>query len=373
MDGAVLLHITAIFNNDPAPVSPESGPGANVNIFTNDNIACHSGLWVYECRFMNNGYKRFKLVDHGGKLQQTNYTVQAVWHSFTSLFSMEKQQKKPVRPLQKQPKPGRETKLKPHADTTPKGYDEGKLKDKVAVITGADSGIGKATALLFAKEGADIVVSYLSETEDANDTKRQVNEYGRTCLLVKGDIGKEANCKKLIDKTMNMFGKIDILVNNAGMHWESESIEDISTAQLMKTFHSNFYSCFWLTKYAVPYLKKGSSIINTTSVTAYRGSPKLIDYAATKGAIVAFTRSLCNSLIKKGIRVNAVAPGPVWTPLIASTFSKKKVAEFGSDSPMQRAGEPNEIATCFLFLASEDASFISGQVLHPNGGEIING
>lgn len=286
---------------------------------------------------------------------------------------MEKKSKKPVRPLQKQPKPGKETKLKPHADTTPKVYSDGKLKGKVAIITGADSGIGKATALLFAKEGADIVVSYLSETADANDTKTQVNLYGRSCLLIKGDIGKEQHCKKIINTALKKFGKIDILINNAGMHWEADSIEEISTSQLMKTFHSNFFSCFWLTKYAIPYLPEGSCIINTTSVTAYRGSPKLIDYAATKGAIVAFTRSLSNSLLEKGIRVNAVAPGPVWTPLIASSFSKKKVAEFGSDSPMRRAGEPNEIAPCFLFLASDDASFMSGQVLHANGGEIING
>lgn len=286
---------------------------------------------------------------------------------------MEKKSKKPVRPLQKQPKPGKETKLKPHADTTPKVYSDGKLKGKVAIITGADSGIGKATALLFAKEGADIVVSYLSETADANDTKTQVNLYGRSCLLIKGDIGKEQHCKKIINTALKKFGKIDILINNAGMHWEADSIEEISTSQLMKTFHSNFFSCFWLTKYAIPYLPEGSCIINTTSVTAYRGSPKLIDYASTKGAIVAFTRSLSNSLLEKGIRVNAVAPGPVWTPLIASSFSKKKVAEFGSDSPMQRAGEPNEIAPCFLFLASDDASFMSGQVLHANGGEIING
>lgn len=286
---------------------------------------------------------------------------------------MEKKSKKPVRPLQKQPKPGKETKLKPHADATPKVYSDGKLKGKVAIITGADSGIGKATALLFAKEGADIVVSYLSETADANDTKTQVNLYGRSCLLIKGDIGKEQHCKKIINTALKKFGKIDILINNAGMHWEADSIEEISTSQLMKTFHSNFFSCFWLTKYAIPYLPEGSCIINTTSVTAYRGSPKLIDYASTKGAIVAFTRSLSNSLLEKGIRVNAVAPGPVWTPLIASSFSKKKVAEFGSDSPMQRAGEPNEIAPCFLFLASDDASFMSGQVLHANGGEIING
>lgn len=179
--------------------------------------------------------------------------------------------------------------------------------------------------------------------------------------------------KKIITTAIKKFGRIDILINNAAEHWEADSIEDISTKQLMRTFHSNFFSAFWLTKYAVPFMKEGSSIINTTSVTAYRGSPALIDYASTKGAMVAFTRSLSNSLLKKGIRVNAVAPGPVWTPLIASSFSKKKVAAFGSDSPMERAGEPNEIAPAFLFLASSDGSFISGQVIHPNGGEIING
>jgi len=286
---------------------------------------------------------------------------------------MEKQAKKAIRPLQKQSRPGKETSLKPHAETMPKVYKAGKLQDKVVIITGGDSGIGKATALLFAKEGADIVVAYLNETADANDTKEKVNAYGRACLLISGDIGKETHCKKIIAQTIKKFGKIDILINNAGVHWEADSIEDIPTAQLMKTFHSNFFSCFWLVKYALPHLKKGSNIINTTSVTAYRGSPKLIDYASTKGAIVAFTRSLSNSLLKKGIRVNAVAPGPVWTPLIASTFSKKKVASFGSDSPMERAGEPNEIAPCFLFLASDDASFMTGQVLHANGGEIING
>ncbi|RYY65497.1 MAG: SDR family oxidoreductase [Chitinophagaceae bacterium] len=286
---------------------------------------------------------------------------------------MEKQQKKAIRPLQKQAKPGTEAQLTPHADTTPKVYQGGKLQDKVAIITGADSGIGKATALLFAKEGADIVVACLSETKDANDTKEKVNDYGRACLLVKGDLGKEAHCKTLVNTAMKKFGKIDIVVNNAGIHWEADSIEDISSDQLLKTFHSNFFSCFWLSKYAVPHLKPGSSIINTTSVTAYRGSPKLIDYASTKGAIVSFTRSLSTSLLEKGIRVNAVAPGPVWTPLIASSFDKKKVAEFGSDSPMKRAGEPNELAPCFLFLASAEASFMTGQVLHANGGEIING
>ena len=286
---------------------------------------------------------------------------------------MKKEAKKPIRPLQHQDRPGTEDKLRPRADTFPKVYANGKLENKVAIITGADSGIGKATALLFAKEGADIVVAYLSETKDAEDTKQKVNDYGRSCLLVKGDLGNENHCKKLITSALKTFGKIDILINNAGMHWEAESIEDISTSQLTKTFHSNFYSCFWLAKYAVPHLAPGSSIINTTSVTAYRGSPLLLDYSATKGAIVSFTRSLAMSLVKKGIRVNAVAPGPVWTPLIASSYDKKKVAAFGSDSPMERAGEPNEIAPCFLLLASEDGSFMSGQVLHANGGEIVNG
>lgn len=286
---------------------------------------------------------------------------------------MKNQTKKQLRPAQKQQRPGQETLLKPQADTSPKVYPKGKLEDKVAVITGADSGIGKATALLFAKEGADIIVSYLSETEDAEDTKQKVNEYGRACLLIKGDLSKETHCKKLVAASIKTFGKIDILINNAGLHWEADSIEDISSGQLIKTFQTNFYSCFWLTKYALPYLKKGSSIINTASVTAYRGSPKLLDYSATKGAIVSFTKSLALSLVKKGIRVNAVAPGPVWTPLIASSYSPKKVAAFGSDAPMQRAGEPNEIAPCFLLLASDDGSFISGQVLHANGGEVVNG
>jgi NAD(P)-dependent dehydrogenase (short-subunit alcohol dehydrogenase family) len=286
---------------------------------------------------------------------------------------MKKAVKKQLRTPQTQQRPGKETLLRPKADTIPKVYREGKLQNKVAIITGADSGIGKATALLFAKEGADIVVSYLSETTDAEDTKQKVNEYGRSCLLIKGDLSKEANCKKLVIHAVKTFGKIDILINNAGLHWEAEGIEDISSRQLIKTFENNFYSCFWLTKYTLPYLKKGSAIINTTSVTAYRGSPKLLDYSASKGAIVSFTRSLALSLVKKGIRVNAVAPGPVWTPLIASSFSRKKIATFGSDAPMERAGEPNEIAPCFLLLACDDGSFMSGQVLHANGGEVVNG
>lgn len=287
---------------------------------------------------------------------------------------MEKQTKKKIRPQQKQQRPGLEKNMDPIPETDPIKYPkEGKLKGKVALITGGDSGIGKAVALLFAKEGADIVIAYLNATEDAETTKKEVEAFGRKCTLIKGDLGKESHCKKVIETAIKKHKKIDIIVNNAGLHWEAESIEDISTEQLSKTFQNNFFSYFWITKYAMPYLKKGASIINTTSVTAYRGSPQLIDYASTKGAIVAFTRSLSANLIDKGIRVNAVAPGPIWTPLIASSFDKEKNSEFGSDSPMKRAGMPNEVAPCFLFLATDDSSFISGQVLHPNGGEIVNG
>ncbi|WP_313599042.1 SDR family oxidoreductase [Epilithonimonas vandammei] len=287
---------------------------------------------------------------------------------------MEKQTKKKIRPEQKQPRPGLEKNMNPIPETDPIKYPkEGKLKGKVALITGGDSGIGKATALLFAKEGADIVIAYLSETKDAKQTQKEVESYSRKCTLIKGDLGKENHCKKVIETAIKNHKKIDIIVNNAGLHWEAESIEDISTEQLSKTFQNNFFSYFWITKFAMPYLKKGASIINTSSVTAYRGSPKLIDYSATKGAIISFTRSLSANLIEKGIRVNAVAPGPIWTPLISSSFKPKRNSEFGSDSPMKRAGMPNEVAPSFLFLATDDSSFISGQVLHPNGGEIVNG
>lgn len=281
--------------------------------------------------------------------------------------------KKPLRKPQSQRRPGKELAMDPRPETEPVNPAAGKLAGKTALITGGDSGIGKAVAILYASEGANVAIGYLNETADAEATRDEVEAFGRKCYLLPGDLGKESNCRKLVDAAAKKLGKIDILVNNAALHWEQKSIEDISTEQLLKTFQSNFFSYFWVTKYAMKHLKKGAVIINTTSVTAYRGSAALIDYASTKGAIVAFTRSLSASLVEKGIRVNGVAPGPIWTPLIASTFDKKKVSVFGSDVPMKRAGEPNEVAPCFLFLASADSSYMTGQILHPNGGEIVNG
>ncbi len=283
-------------------------------------------------------------------------------------------EKKPVRQAQQQERPGLEKEMKPVPKTAPM-HAEGsnKLGGKVALITGGDSGIGKAVAILFAKEGADITIMYLNEHEDAQDTKQKVEQYGRSCLLIAGDISKEKVCVAAVNKVVKRYGRIDVLVNNAALHYESKSLTDISTVQLVKTFATNIFSMFWITGAALPAMQKGSSIINTTSVTAYRGSGTLIDYASTKGAIVSFTRSLSSNLVEKGIRVNAVAPGPIWTPLIAASFDKQKVAKHGSDVPMKRAGEPNEVAPSFLFLACSDSSYITGQVLHPNGGEIVNG
>lgn len=283
--------------------------------------------------------------------------------------------KKQIRPPQRQDKPGLEQKMKPRPVfdfPEKKGTDQ--LKNKIAFISGGDSGIGKAVAILFAKEGADIAISYLNEHADARETRNIIeNKYGRKCLLLPGDIGKEKNCKSIIRDTIRAFGRIDILVNNAAIHYQHKTLAELTTGQLLKTFQTNILSFFWITKAALPFLRRGSCIINTSSVTAYRGSAALIDYAATKGAIVSFTRSLSANLVKKGIRVNGVAPGPVWTPLIPSTMPPKKTAQHGSDAPMERAGEPAEIAPCYLFLASDASSYITGQFLHPNGGEIVNG
>jgi len=283
--------------------------------------------------------------------------------------------KKAIRKAQHQPRPGIESKMIPIPITeTNDASGSGKLAGKKAIITGGDSGIGKAVALLFAREGADVAVVYLNEDKDAKETKRLINEkYGRECILIRADISKEAMCKKAVLKAKKQLGRIDILVNNAAIHYESKGLNAITTPHLIKTFATNVFSVFWITKAVLAYMPKGGAVINTASVTAYRGSAGLIDYAATKGAVISFTRSLSASLVEKGIRVNAVAPGPVWTPLIVSSFKGSKVASFGSDVPMKRAGEPAEIAPCFLFLACEDAAYITGQVLHPNGGEIVNG
>ncbi len=287
---------------------------------------------------------------------------------------MEAENKK-VNIPQTQERPGFEEEMK-QKPVSEKSEQEStnKLKDRVALITGGDSGIGKGVALLFAKEGADIAIIYLSETEDAEETKQCIEkEYGKKCLLIQGDIADEKFCEQSVQKVIDAYGRIDILINNAATQYDAKELTDIKTDNMLKTFQTNIFSMFWITKSALPHMKKGSAIVNTTSVTAYRGSPHLMDYAATKGAIVAFTRSLAGNLVKKGIRVNAVAPGPIWTPLITSSFNEKQVAEFGSDSPMGRPGQPAEVAPCYLFLASDDASYMTGQVLHPNGGEIING
>jgi len=249
----------------------------------------------------------------------------------------------------------------------------GKLKGKKALITGGDSGIGRAVAIGFAKEGADVMIVYLEEDEDAHTTKRYVEDAGQRCCLMRGDIGDEAFCKIVVVETLQMLGKIDILVNNAAEQHVQDNLEDITTEQWEKTFRTNIFSPFYLTRAALGFMEEGACIINTASITAYKGKKELIDYSSTKGAIVAFTRSLSQSLAKKKIRVNAVAPGPIWTPLIPSSFNAREVSEFGLHTPMGRPGQPDEVAPSFIFLASDDASYMTGQVLHPNGGTIVNG
>ena len=283
-------------------------------------------------------------------------------------------EKKLQPPQHQRQQPGREHKMRPR----PRAEDEkhrgsGKLQDKVAIITGGDSGIGRAVAIAFAKEGADVSVIYLEERKDANETRRLVEEHGRKCLLIEGDVGQEDFCRKAIDQTVKEFGRIDILVNNAAEQHPQDSIEEISEKQLERTFRTNIFSFFFMVKAAMKHLKEGAAIINTTSVTAYKGSVHLLDYSSTKGAIASFTRSLSQTLADRCIRVNGVAPGPVWTPLIPSTFPAKEVATFGSDVPLGRPGQPEEIAPSYVFLASDDSSYMTGQVLHPNGGTIVNG
>lgn len=249
----------------------------------------------------------------------------------------------------------------------------GKLRGKVAIITGADSGIGRAVAVAFAREGADIVLLYLSEEEDAAQTRSEIEKHGRRCIALAGDVAAADFCSAVVAQSLDAFGRIDVLVNNAGEQHPQERLEDISEQQWEKTFRTNIFGMFQLTKAVLPHLGKGATIVNTTSITAYKGHPILIDYSATKGAITSFTRALALNLASRGIRVNAVAPGPIWTPLIPSTFSAEMVAEFGSETPMGRPGQPEELAPAYVYLASNDSSYVSGQVLHVNGGTVVNG
>jgi NAD(P)-dependent dehydrogenase (short-subunit alcohol dehydrogenase family) len=268
--------------------------------------------------------------------------------------------------------PGRESEMSPRPEYLPKFPGVGKLKDKVAIITGGDSGIGRAVAVAMAREGALIAILYLEEQDDAEETRRLVENEGSRALLFSGDVGDEMFCWESVERIFEEFGRVDILVNNAAEQHEIADPAELTTEQLERTFRTNVFSQFHMTRACLQYMQEGASIINTSSITAYRGHKTLIDYAATKGAIVAFTRSLAQALVEKGIRVNGVAPGPIWTPLIPASFSAKKVAEHGQSAPMERAGQPNEVAPCYVFLASEEASYISGQVLHPNGGNVVN-
>lgn len=271
---------------------------------------------------------------------------------------------------QKQKKPGIESKMTPNPEyISPKYKASGKLMNKIAVITGGDSGIGRSIAVHYAYEGADVAIIYLSEKKDAEETKKLVEAQNRKCLLLKGDITNEKFCKKCIDEVLKEYGGMNIVINNAGTHYNADSPTEITTENLKKTFETNIYPLFYFVKAALPHLKKGDTIINTSSVTANRGSDHLLDYSSTKGAISTFTKSLATMLAKKGIRVNGVAPGPIWTPLIVSSFDK--LEEFGKDTPMGRAGQPSEVGPAYVFLASQDSSYITGQIIHVNGGEIV--
>ena len=283
------------------------------------------------------------------------------------------QEPKQINPPQHQDtNPGIEAEMNPAPIYLPDNYKAaGKLEGKVAIVTGGDSGIGRSVAVLFAHEGADVAILYLDEHQDAEKTKAEVEKAGRKCLLIPGDVGDESHCQQAVEQVIQEFGKLDCLVNNAAEQHVQKTIEDISEQQLTDTFRTNIFGYFFMVKAALPHLKKGATIINTTSVTAFAGMPELLDYSSTKGAILAFTRSLSQNLIEKGIRVNGVAPGPIWTPFIPSSMPAEDVAKFGADTPMKRPGQPYECGTCYVFLASSDSSYIAGQTLHPNGGEVV--
>ena len=284
------------------------------------------------------------------------------------------EQKDQIPPQHQDRQPGIEAEMTPKPKAEDRQYrGSGKLDGKVALITGGDSGIGRAAAIAFAVEGADVSIVYLDEHQDAEETKRKVEEKGRRCLLIAGDVGSEDICRDAVERTVRELGRLDVVVNNAAEQHDQEDLTGISAEQLERTFRTNIFSYFFIAKAALPHLREGSAIINTTSVTAYRGSSHLMDYASTKGAIVAFTRSLASNLAEKKIRVNGVAPGPIWTPLIPASFPEDKVKSFGKDVPLGRPGQPEEVAPCYVFLASDDSSYMTGQVLHPNGGEVING
>jgi len=277
-------------------------------------------------------------------------------------------------PQEQERQPGRESQMDPPPRYAGEGYRPGgKLEGKKAIITGGDSGIGRSVAIHFAKEGADVAILYLDESEDADLTAELVEKQGRRCVKVAGDIGDPAFCREAIDRAVRELGGLDVLVNNAAEQHVAERLQDISDEQMERTFRTNIFSIFYLTKAALDHMKEGASIINTTSITAFRGNPMLMDYASTKGAILAFTRSLATNLADQGIRVNGVAPGPIWTPLIPASFDADKVARFGSDQPMKRAGQPEEVAPAYVYLASQDASYVTGQTIHVNGGDIVGG
>ena len=277
-------------------------------------------------------------------------------------------------PPQRQTQPGKEYERTPRPESQAREYRAaGKLRDQIALITGGDSGIGRAVAVAFAKEGADVAIVFLSSRRDADETRGYVEEQGRHCILIQGDVGDSGFCRAAVDRTLDEFGRLDILVNNAAEQHRVDTFEEISDEQLEKTVRTNIFGYFYMAREALPHLGSHGRIINTTSVTAYMGNPKLIDYSATKGAIVSFTRSLAVALAERGLRVNAVAPGPIWTPLIPATFPEEEVSEFGGNVPLARPGQPDEVAPCYVFLASDDSSYMTGQVLHPNGGKIVNG